>query len=218
MTRSPRADLPSRPDAAAPTRDEAALDRAAAAELGAALRAAWAPAALDPAAQRALVEAALTDPLAPPSRAEAAAAREWSDALDARARDAGDGDDGELALAAALRAAFAPELPSPAAVDRALAVALSSRPTARPRRPPGRVAFLGLSAVTGALALAAAIALALTAPGEDPRRPPPHLSRSTTTLFESRFELGQTSARVDRIASVRARELRDNRFAEWGVP
>jgi len=218
MRRSPRDDAPSRPDATERTQDKAVLDRAAAAELGAALRAAWSPTELDPAVQRVLVEAALTDPLAPATPAEEAAARELGEALDARARAAGDGDADELALATALRAAFTPEPPAPATIDRVLAVALRSRVAARPQRPPGRVAFIGLSAVTGALALAATIALALTAPGEDARRPPPHLSRSTAGLFESRFEIGQTSARIDRIASVRERELRDNRFANWGVP
>ena len=41
-------------------------------------------------------------------------------------------------------------------------------------------------------------------------------SRSTATLFES-ASVGAPSARIDRIASVRARDLRANRYAEWGV-
>jgi len=198
--------------------DEAALAPDAAAELGDALRAAWSPSPLDPAVERALLEAALTDPVAPSTPAEAAAAAALGDALDGRSGAHRDQDGDALALAVALRAAFAPDPPAPAAIERALAAALRSRPEARGQRLPRRVALLGLGAAAGALALAAAVALTLTAPGPGPGRPLPHVSRSTAALFEARFELGQTSARIDRIAVARERELRDNRFAHWGVP
>ena len=43
-------------------------------------------------------------------------------------------------------------------------------------------------------------------------------SRSTQDLFPEPFPRGErASRRVDRIASARARDLRENRFAEWGV-
>ena len=42
-------------------------------------------------------------------------------------------------------------------------------------------------------------------------------SRSTNELFAEPFTEGQASARMDRIAEQRARELRDNRYALWGV-
>jgi hypothetical protein len=41
--------------------------------------------------------------------------------------------------------------------------------------------------------------------------------RSTVSLFSERFETEDTTARMDAIASARGRELRDNRYAAWGV-
>ncbi len=218
MTRWTPGDVPSPLDLLEVERDDPSLDPGTSAELGAALRAAFAPEPLDPAVQRALVEAALADPVALPSPAESAAAAALGDALDARAGDDDDPHGGELALAVALRAAFAPDPPAPTAIERALATARPARPGASQKRPPRPLTFIGLGTAAGALALAAAVALALTAPGEAPRRPLPHVSRSTAALFETRFEVGRTSARIDRIASARGRELRDNRFARWGVP
>jgi hypothetical protein len=40
---------------------------------------------------------------------------------------------------------------------------------------------------------------------------------STAPLFSDRFETGDTTARIDLIASTRGRDLRDNRYAAWGV-
>jgi hypothetical protein len=47
-----------------------------------------------------------------------------------------------------------------------------------------------------------------------------HRSRSAADLFDPTTPFpraGGESARVDRIASARASDLRDNRFAAWGV-
>jgi hypothetical protein len=41
--------------------------------------------------------------------------------------------------------------------------------------------------------------------------------RTTAPLFSERFETGDTTARMDAIASARGRDLRDNRYASWGV-
>jgi hypothetical protein len=41
--------------------------------------------------------------------------------------------------------------------------------------------------------------------------------RSTQSLFDKPFEAKGTSARVDRIAMAREGDLRENRFARWGV-
>lgn len=41
--------------------------------------------------------------------------------------------------------------------------------------------------------------------------------RSTAPLFDERFETAETTARMDAIASARSRDLRDNRYAAWGV-
>jgi hypothetical protein len=36
-------------------------------------------------------------------------------------------------------------------------------------------------------------------------------------LFAERFETGETTARMDLIASARSRDLRNNRYTAWGV-
>jgi hypothetical protein len=96
---------------------------------------------------------------------------------------------------------------------------------ARPKSNLVRIAFRG----GGALALAAGIALAATrflaAQGESSEAmPAPAVAmaplaaaRSTQSLFPEPFARGEKSARIDRIAMARAADLRDNRFARWGV-
>jgi hypothetical protein len=95
-----------------------------------------------------------------------------------------------------------------------------------------------MAALTGAIALAAGFALLVQTRSFAPARPmtasrlpaavaptaaaaPAALirSRSTDDLFEpaEKFEVGHTSARIDRIASARSSDLRRNRFAAWGV-
>jgi hypothetical protein len=85
-----------------------------------------------------------------------------------------------------------------------------------------RIAFGG----GGALALAAGIALAATRflaseSGEPPApaaaMAPLAAARSTQPLFPEPFARGEKSARIDRIAMARSADLRDNRFARWGV-
>jgi hypothetical protein len=45
-----------------------------------------------------------------------------------------------------------------------------------------------------------------------------HEARSTQPLFREPFaERGAGSRRIDRIASARASDLRDNRYARWSV-
>jgi hypothetical protein len=61
--------------------------------------------------------------------------------------------------------------------------------------------------------------------GSEPRNTsPPDLlaltlaqSRSTAPLFQTAETIGAPSTRIDRIASVRERELRENRYTLWGV-
>jgi hydroxyacyl-ACP dehydratase HTD2-like protein with hotdog domain len=43
------------------------------------------------------------------------------------------------------------------------------------------------------------------------------LSRSSAPLFHEPFTLDQTTARIDRIAAVRERELRSNLYRSWGL-
>jgi hypothetical protein len=72
--------------------------------------------------------------------------------------------------------------------------------------------------VAGALALAAGVAL-FVGRTLAPAAPPVELAhlRSTQPLFDHPFRSGEGSARVDRIAMARSSDLRDNRFARWGV-
>jgi hypothetical protein len=73
------------------------------------------------------------------------------------------------------------------------------------------------------LAAAAAVLLTLS-PQRESRAPSPDLqvlalaqSRSTAPLFRATASALAPSSRIDRIASVRERELRENRYALWGV-
>jgi hypothetical protein len=70
------------------------------------------------------------------------------------------------------------------------------------------------------LALAASIALVVGSA----RRPEPAValreltpSRSLAPLLDADAARLSASERIDRVASVRARELRENRYAAWGV-
>jgi hypothetical protein len=71
----------------------------------------------------------------------------------------------------------------------------------------------------GALALAAAagFALLLAHPAATTNEPVLARSRSTRDLFREPFEAGRTTERIDRIASARERDARENRYALWGV-
>ncbi|WP_394820855.1 hypothetical protein [Pendulispora albinea] len=65
-------------------------------------------------------------------------------------------------------------------------------------------------------AAAAPMATAMQAPGTGEAKLA--VARSTQPLFGEPFPTtGGTSARIDRIARARASDLRDNRFARWGV-
>ncbi|WP_437579733.1 hypothetical protein [Sorangium sp. So ce887] len=156
-------------------------------------------------------------------------------------RGGGSGGDGELAspgardelaeLAVALRAAWRPaplaELRNSALVEGAL----RASPAHRARRI-APVTMAALSTLAAAAAAAALIfgqireerASVARAPGDDgaPPAPLPSLieARSTSALFDpvAPFprEGGQTE-RIDRIAAARASDLRQNRYAAWGV-
>ncbi|HMJ15708.1 MAG TPA: hypothetical protein VK524_30035 [Polyangiaceae bacterium] len=194
-------------------------------ELVTLLRAAWSPDDLDEALNRTLIELALEDPLAEPSADELVESDRLRRALD------GEIDHPNLALLAALRAAVKPGDP-PAALTSSLqepaakgsnVIALRRAPGSRAR---GVYAVVGAAAALAALAASALLfvlpaekrAAPLAASSAAPA-PLPELrvTRSTQELFSEKFAAGETSARVDRIAEVRARELRSNRYALWGV-
>ncbi|MBN2193943.1 MAG: hypothetical protein JW751_14095 [Polyangiaceae bacterium] len=223
MTRPPRHPWLDQSDARPPSPGSDGPDPLAGDPLAVALRAAWGPAPLDPLVQEAAIASALADPFAPPTEAELAASTALGNALDRQRMGENLEGSAPLELAAAMRAAFAPTLPPAAAIEGAVAAALRTTAPARPRTAPppgagrGGVVVIAFGAAAGTLALAAAVALWLILPGEAPRRTLPHASRSAAGLFPDRFELGRTTERIDRIAEARERELRENRYAAWGV-
>ncbi|HEX5101089.1 MAG TPA: hypothetical protein VFV94_16375 [Polyangiaceae bacterium] len=183
--------------------DAPLLEPATEAALAEALRSAYAPGELDPARHRAILDAALDDPFAPASDEELRESERLRQAL-----ETGDDEHADAVLARALRAATNPEALPPERTREAAARAL-------PRKP--NVVFVAFGAA--ALAAAAALALLIARPPAAKTSPPVALarSRSTAELFSERFEPGQASARIDRIASSREREWRDNQYALWGL-
>jgi hypothetical protein len=159
------------------------------------------------------------EPDAPPSAEESAAAEELREALASRApNDAAD-------FARALSLAHEPRTIDAdehrGIVERAIANGEERRDGARKRGARAGVRTIGIA---GVIALAAGIALAVMRPpfdgeGSSVASVEPLLpARSTQPLFREPFaQSGGESARIDRIASARAADLRDNRFAAWGV-
>ena len=188
----------------------------------------------------------LDDPDAPASEEEARAAEALRLALEGDglggngaqvARGGADNAHDAAELARAVALAHAPRaLPREehqAILDQALAH-MPAAPTAPAapvvplRRAPTKLRARVAIAIAAALplALAAAATLFLGRVGQEPAefaraavaRPVLH-ARSTQPLFREPFRAqGGESARVDRIAMARASDLRDNRFARWGVP
>lgn len=177
-----------------------------------ALRAAVRPAELDSAEHERLLELVLDDPLAPPSEAELVESARLRDALASN-----DPAHADAALLAALRAPFAEE-DGQAAAQQLPAEAAQTGP-----QKPGRNVIYGTFGAASVV-LAAAAALALTfgsvsrdsAPGASAPLPPLVRPHSTAPMFANHFN-SNTTARMDMIASARERDLRDNRYAAWGV-
>ena len=186
---------------------EPELTEAESRELAEALRAAWDPLPIDARRHAELLEQALIDPFAPASEEEARESERLRQAL-----DAGDESHPDVRLLRALAAARDPSALSSGAAQRARATLGDAR------RPRSNVVFVTF----GAAALAAAAAFALfVGVGVNADRAPSAAriapSRSTAELFEREFEQGETTERIDRIASARAHDLRENRYAMWGA-
>jgi len=189
------------------------------ADVANALRAAWAPAALDDGDLDAILERALGDDeaLAPPTRREREAAERLSDEL-SRGGELHE----EAAILGDLRAAYRPSELSPERNEQLIARAMrrSSQGSASRVR---RILPVTMAALTGVAALAAGVALMLGQVNRAPVAGAPTAAlihaRSTDDLFDpaKKFEVGEQSARIDRIASARSADLRQNRFAAWGV-
>ncbi len=182
--------------------------------LGAALRAAWAPAELDAELNEMLIEAALEDPLAPPTEDELVQSERLRQALE------GEGAHPDVDLARALAAAAAPRELGREPAERI------AREAVKPERSNVILVAFGTVA-TVAVAAAAAIMLfvhpldraAAPATAMAPAATIPLAqSRSTAPLFNRQaFETQNATARIDRIAAARGRELRDNQYAMWGL-
>jgi hypothetical protein len=155
------------------------------------------------------------DPEAPPSVEEIREAEELRLALD----DANLPHEG-ASLARSVELAHAPRDLGEAENRRLVESALSTRATSHPvgRRGSTR-AGAWASAGLGTLAAAAAIWLFLVwhpapvATGAIPLLE----ARSTQPLFQEPFTARSGASRIDRIASARAYDLRENRFARWKV-
>jgi hypothetical protein len=154
------------------------------------------------------------EPDAPPSEEELRAAERLRASLEPGHADAPLHPDAELAEA--VRSAARPSRLSSerhrTILDRSLAA-----------RPKGRVIYVVFGGVASLAAMAASVALVMRS--NAPRtsaalEAPPAMavSRSTAQLFPEGIPVtGGTSDRVDRIAYARAQDLRENRFARWGV-
>lgn len=195
MTHSPRPDALDDDLPPLEPREEAALAEA--------LRRAYAPRELDPTRHAEILRAALEDPFAPATEDELRESERLRQAL-----EHGDDAHPDASLARALASALRPaELPR-AAAERAVQ-------RVKPRGP--NVVYVTFGAL--ALAAAAAFALFVARPGGDatPANAALVPSRTTEPLFHEAFVTGASSERIDRIASARERDARENRYALWGV-
>jgi hypothetical protein len=184
--------------------------------LFAALQAAHQPAALPEDDLDAILARAMGDDDATTSTERAAADRLRAELSgEAPASDAS-------AVLVALKAAHSPK-DLPAARHHALIEAAFARVPFLRRGPAvRRLAPVTMAALSGIAAIAAGVALFLGKPPVPPTGATAALvrTRSAEDLFEPTTPFprhGGESARIDRIASARAADLRQNRYAAWGV-
>jgi hypothetical protein len=187
--------------------------------LASALRAAYEPALLEPNDNDALIERALGIGTAdaPPAPSEIEAAQQLREAIaDSRNEDR---DEPAVEVLDALVSAYRPRGIDPLRNELLITRALrrSSQRTAT-----RRVLPFVTAAVLSVTAMAAGVAMYLRPVADKPMASAPALqrSRSTADLFDATTPFpraGGESARVDRIATARAADLRGNRFALWGV-
>lgn len=155
--------------------------------------------------------AILDDPDAPPTEDELREARALAEALETSTAP----HDDALFLKSLVHA-HAPERAAldPAVHERIVAGAIARAPRRRSGARVVRLVFGG--GLAAAVAIAASVLFFLGSPRESA---PPSLaqSRSTQELFREPFGGQEASARIDRIAMARGGDLRENRFARWGV-
>lgn len=175
----------------------------------AAVRAAWSPTELAPARHEQILRQALEDPLAEPSAAELREAAALREALEH------DGDHEDAALARALSHALGSATLAPKAEQRALEQALAPPPPAR-----SNLILVAFGVTASSLLLAASVALVIGSARERApavARSTPSTSRSLAPLLAADVAQLSASERMDRVASARGRELRENRYLSWGV-
>lgn len=164
----------------------------------------------------ALTASGVAEPDAPATDEEVAQADALRAALDEPSRPSED-----AALLRALALADAPR-PLPAEAHEALlARALARLDVKKARQRVDRRGIV-VRVTFGAAALIAAAAAVLLVVGRtgdvgESTKPALARVRSTQALFDQPFERGQASLRADRIAVARTADLRENRFASWGV-
>lgn len=177
------------------------------------------PEALDPHRHAQLIEAALNpsggssriddNPLAPASPEEVIAAETTRKNLDTEP------------LVLLLRAAYSPSELAPDSARFILSSTLTSATRRTRNKPKAPQAIWGLLAVAAAAALWVANAMQPHLDGFTAiRQAQLNLAQSRTTrsLFSDSFAHSSASERIDRIAQVRQRELRNNRYLMWGLP
>jgi hypothetical protein len=163
------------------------------------------------------------DAEAPPSEEELRAAESLRASLEPGHDRAHRHPDAELAEA--VRSAARPSRLSADRHRRILDRSLADRPKSR-------VIYVVFGGVASLAAMAASIALVVRTTASSPSAavagapvgagaeaaPAMAISRSTAELFPEGIPVtGGTSDRIDRIAYARAQDLRENRFARWGV-
>jgi hypothetical protein len=176
-------------------------------QLAEAVRAAWAPSELDAQRHERILRDVLDDPFAEPSEDE----RREADAL-RRALD-GDGQHPDAELARHLVAALRLTPVELGASERALEKALP------PRAQRSNLILVAFGVAASGLALAAGVALVIASlqRSDAPAARQYTASRSLSPLLHADAAELSPSQRIDRVVSVRARELRANRYAAWGV-
>lgn len=186
------------------------------------LRAAYQPMDLDASENDALINRALglesADP--PATNAEREAADRLREAITHPNSD--DRDEPQVEVLDALVSAYRPKNIDPLRNELLITRALKGSSQQTTRR---RVIPMVTAAVLGVAAMAAGVSLYLQGGGDKPQManvvaPELQRSRSTATLFDAATpfpRVGGESARVDRITNARAADLRNNRFALWGV-
>ena len=194
--------------------EEALLPPEQEAAVLAVLAAAWRPAELDPRVNERLIATAVEDPFAEPTPEELVESARLREALEHGTPSA------DASLLRALAAGAGRESDDTAS-ERALQAVLGAPPPHQAPRARPNVVYVLFGAGSALLAAAAAVTLFIgsrhSAPAVTVAPSGYVVPHSTASLFSDRFETRETTARIDLIASARSRDLRDNRYAAWGV-